>query len=929
MLKKILSIVTLCALLAFTASASTTVAPNGGGILQEIEALEAQGDLATALIKLRNAIRDHPDDSDLRLAFGRILLNQGNIPHAETAFTQARDKGYAADEILYWMAKTKLAQGDLLWIAKEAQLQDHFSSDLKARMHALRGQALVGRQMIDEARTEIGAALKLAPDLPDVILAQARLDMATGKQKQGETRIDDLLTRDPHNVDALLIKAALLKQRKDMKGALEIQDRAIALRPNGVSLRLDRATTLLALDRSQEADEEIGLVLANIPEHPLARLLRAQRLSQQKKTKEAWEFLLPVMPHLQSFTPANLLAAALTLEQDQLQQARTYLDAVLKDEPENAAALRLMAEYHLRSKAFDKAVPLLEKIQAESPDDPMILARLATAYGATGKTAEAAALFEQASALDPENQALKLRLGMAHMAEGDSQAAEDTLIQLSDDPTTGPQAASALAMIHMRKGDWPAALAAAESYQKQMPDSPLPELLMSRIYQAKGDDAAALKHLLAAREIDPAFQQAAFELAARYRKDKQTEKEAAIYEELLRLDPKNVRALLGQITLAATRGENTEALHLAKRASAMAPDSVLVGKIYTDLLIKTGDKKEALAVAERLVAAASKSPEAYVLLSRIHFDMGDLDGGIAALRKTKALTEQAPAVHLKMVEALNKDDKSDAARKLLEETVQIFPDLLPAWVQLLADEQTKTDLEGAIALARKAESILGGGRALAELLVGDLYFRNKDPQAALTHYQEGFKETPSTRLAVRVAQALAVTGTSDQAKDFLGTWLAEHPDDTTARMSLANFLLQEKDEAAAISQYEQVLTHDPKAIIALNNLAYLAGKSDPQKGLVAARQAWGLMKNNPQPSIADTYGWLLVRVGEVEKGLPLLEFAATKDESKDPTTQFHFASALAQSGQNDRAAEILRPVLEKTFPEQAEAKALFGKLTAK
>ncbi|GAB6051480.1 hypothetical protein JCM17960_03000 [Magnetospira thiophila] len=114
--------------------------------------------------------------------------------------------------------------------------------------------------------------------------------------------------------------------------------------------------------------------------------------------------------------------------------------------------------------------------------------------------------------------------------------------------------------------------------------------------------------------------------------------------------------------------------------------------------------------------------------------------------------------------------------------------------------------------------------------------------------------------------------------------------------------------------------------MALNNLAYLAGKTDPAKGLEAARQAWALIRRNPEPYIADTYGWLLVRSGEIDKGLPLLEFAYTKGQGSDLSTTYHFAVALAEAGQKVRAKATLLSILEQDFPEQAEAKALYEKL---
>ncbi|WP_046022436.1 XrtA/PEP-CTERM system TPR-repeat protein PrsT [Magnetospira sp. QH-2] len=904
-----------------SAMSATTANSSGSAVLEEVRALEAKGELSAAIINLRNAIRDNPGDPSLRLALGRILLTQGNIPHAETAFLQAREKGARKEDVLVWQAKIRILKGDFLWVASELDIDDALPDELKARMHVVRGQALYARKKTDEAAIEIEAAKQLVPGHPWVVLLDARRDLAEGKLEQGEQKLDQLIAQGPHGVEALMLKVALHKQRRETDQVMALLDRIVALRPYDANVQLDRAATLMALGQVDEADEIIDKVLKGVPNHPLAILLRAQRLTQTKKFKEAWERLQPAMQNLKGNKAAVLLASVLAMEAGQVEQAHSFLDPLFKLNPEDPVVVKLMAELFLRDKKYAKAVPLLEKVVAAEPDDARVLARLALAYTAIGKNTEAAELFEKAATLDPENQALKLRVGMARMAEGDTEAAWDNLSGLVDDPDAGPQASAAIASLHMGRGEWDKALEAARTYRGQMPDSPQPDLMLARIYRATKDTKAELESLLSAQKKAPELDLVAFELATHYRRTKEADKEAAVYADILARNPRNERALLGQISISKVKGESTEALTLAKRAANMAPESLIVGRAYVNLLMVAGQKKAALAEADRLVSSLPKSADAFILLSKVHFAIDQPVEGLAALRRTAGLTPQGGAVHVGMAKALIRENKPDYARQVLDRAVEIEPGLISAWGMRLADEEKRNGLEAALKLSREAEVMPGAGRDLAEMLTGDLYLRAKQPEKALAAYKAGIAEKPSPALVVRLARAHIAAGDRQPAQTVLTEWLTEHPDDLAPRMALADQYMAAGKDAEAIAAYEKVVEVNPRHLVALNNMAYLHSKTDPRKGLVAARRAWMLAKTNP--SIADTYGWLLVRTGEPEKGRPLLELAHVLGKGKSSSTAYHLAAALAAEGQKEKAASVLEPLMALEFPELEDAKALY------
>ena len=127
----------------------------------------------------------------------------------------------------------------------------------------------------------------------------------------------------------------------------------------------------------------------------------------------------------------------------------------------------------------------------------------------------------------------------------------------------------------------------------------------------------------------------------------------------------------------------------------------------------------------------------------------------------------------------------------------------------------------ALAIARNVQK-QRPKEAIGYLLEGDVRASGKHWTEAIAAYRTGLKQTPSTELAVRLHDALLVSGNATEADKAANEWLKAHPKDAAYRLHLGDIATARKDYPAAAQHYRSVVDQQPENALALNNLAWAA-----------------------------------------------------------------------------------------------------------
>ena len=113
------------------------------------------------------------------------------------------------------------------------------------------------------------------------------------------------------------------------------------------------------------------------------------------------------------------------------------------------------------------------------------------------------------------------------------------------------------------------------------------------------------------------------------------------------------------------------------------------------------------------------------------------------------------------------------------------------------------------------------------------------------------------------------------------------------------------DRTGAIAQYRAVVTIDHNSTMALNNLAYLLSKDDPDEALKYAQQAGDLAPDSP--AVQDTLGWAYYCKGNYEGAIRYTEDRVEKDGPPGGNTILAWP---LKAGKQDLGQRMMKAALE-------------------
>ncbi len=886
--------------------------------------LEAEGDLKGAQIELKNALQLDPDHAQARFMLGRLYFSSQQYGAAEKELKSARDKGYKGDELPPLLARTWLGLRQPKRVLDEIAVAPGTPPASAAQLLALRARAQLMLNDAAGAEKSLQEAQAQQAGHPDILITRAQMAVSAGRTDEALNLVEQAIARDGRRAELWSMKGDLLRAASRNDEALTAYGQALALEPASLPPRLSSALIHLDTHALDRASADLKEAARHAPDNVMVRYLDALIDFRRARYADAQGKIQPVMRAVPDFLPGHLLSGAANLALGNREAAITHLNRVLERIPEHAYARKLLAVALLGSGELDRANAIVADLK--DSNDPLLQSLQGDIALRKRDYAEAGRHFEKAVALAPGNASLLTELAKTRLGSGDTAGALDALNRAAEADTATARPDILLVTTLLKDKRYAEAYAAVDRLEKERPRDPPTHNLRGIIHAAKKDIPSARASFAKALQLNAAYLPAASNLARLDIEANDLKAARGRFAAVLKQDPKQARAWLALAAIAARQNNEAEYLDSlagAKRADPKDPQAYLLLSRYW---LNKRQAGKALAEAREGVTATGRA-EFHELIGLAQLQQDDREGARYAFEEWARQRPDDPRAHLQVARSQHQAGDRDAALKALDRALQLAPDyqdaLLVKALILAETGQGGEALQLARALQARHPESPAGHLAEAEIMMHD-----KKPAEAARAFTQAAQLGKNGALMVRAYQAHAASGQARRGMELLTQWLADRPADAAVRHQLANALLAAGDLKEAAEQYAYLYKANPKDLAAANNLAYIYGELKDPRAIATAEQAYKLGPDNP--ATQDTLGWILVNLGQTQRGLELLRKAHDKLPSS-PEIHWHLAAGLAKAGDLKNARVHLEVLLDsgRAFPQRDEALAMFKDLKAR
>lgn len=896
-------LLTLMAALAL-AACERTRSPDE--LLTEARAAIERNDNQTAVIQLKNALQQDSGNSAARYELGRVYMRADDSLSAVKELSRALDAGYPADSAVPLLARAMVDAKDGKRALERFGDTRLATATAQADLKAALGHAYLAGGNRDAARAAFDEALAIDPSHAYGNLGLARF-LGTGRDfAAAQQLVDTLLAADPENVDAWYLDA-------ELKTALGHQDPALAsfrkvyeIKPSNITARFVVISTLANQNRVKEARDELAALRKQAPKAPEVNYLDGLLLVKEGKFVEARDRLNKTLAAAPSYLPALALAALTEFELKSYALAEQHAEKVIANGGDSLLVRKVLIGVYLQSGRLDKARQTLAPLLKANPQSPDVQGLAGLVYLTGGDTKGAEAAFAEAARQQPDDAEAQSRLGLSRIAAGDSRGGIGALELAAKLDDAGGRSDIVLIAAHLRNRDADRALAAIDALEKKRPADAMSTNLRGTAYLMKNDSARARAEFVRALEFNPAFFAAASNLA---RMDivagKMAEAEATL-RRVADVSPDNSDALLSLAGLLARTAERLpEAVALLRKAIDQHPKLAAPRIALIELYQLNGDRGKALAAANE---AANALPDEARILEALAAAQARAGEFVAAMNTRARLVERDPSSARAL---LNLAATQMAAKREVEaiqsvrKVLVLQPEMLEAQRMLISIHRSRNAVDDALRVAREVQR-QRPKEAVGFLLEGELMLGADKPESAVKAYREALSRERSAANVTGLHSALLRAGNAREAQALADVWIKENPKDAVVALYLGDVALAQKRFDEARVRYESVLSRAPDNAIALNNLAWIAARSNDARARSYAEKAYAKAPRNP--AVLDTYGSILVSAGEVERGLKMMRDAVGIAPAAHDL-RLSLARSLVVAGYKGDARKELEPLV--------------------
>lgn len=368
----------------------------------------------------------------------------------------------------------------------------------------LRARCYLAMRELDDARTQVETAAKLAPHDPRCAAIQGNVELREGKFEEAEEHFRRAIDAGGAVLEARIGLARVLQAKEDLQGAEDALRSILDEEPGHRQTVFDLATLLAGTNRISQAIALLRTTTDDDTRFFAGRGRLAALLLAAGRDNESYKVATDLLKDSPGHIPAHQTLGTLFLRKRLPALTIEHARRALSHGESSVRTFRLLSSGLVADGQFSDAKPRLERLLEELPDDPDIFTQLALCHLNLGELDEAAERLSRAIALRPGHHEVITQLGVIHLRRRDLSASTSAFREaLSLQPTNAAYMNNLAVVLADTPGALDEAKQLAMKASQALPDSPPIQDTLGWILLQQGRTEEALRLLEVAAERLP------------------------------------------------------------------------------------------------------------------------------------------------------------------------------------------------------------------------------------------------------------------------------------------------------------------------------------------------------------------------------------------------------------------------------------------